>query len=448
MKVLLINPIFERRIGKGKISTILPPLGLGYLAAVLRENKIDVRILDMTALNLSISKVLEYVGNYKPDVIGFSITTPLIYQSFVIAEKIRNHYSEIKIVFGGPHPTILPGESLKKDFVDFVVIGEGEITFLELVKELEKKNPNFKKINGLAFKTKEKIIKNKERERIKNFDELPFPAVDLLPLEKYVSADSKYKKFMTILTSRGCPGRCTYCNKLIFGYTCYMRSAENIIKEIEILNKKYGYKEFHIVDDLFTNNRERVVDFCNLILKKNLKIKWKCGNGVRVNTIDLELLKLMKRAGCYSLSYGIESGNQDILNKMRKGQTLEQCKNAVKLTKQVGMECIGFFMFGNIGENRKTMEETIEFAKSLDLDIAQFHILVPYPGTESRRIIEEEGKILVDGWKNYDNLAGKAIFEHGELTKELMEKMHKKAYKEFYLRWRFIIRKILGIRSL
>ena len=450
MKVLLINPSFKRKIGKtDRISPTLPPIGLAYLASVLKKEGIDVKILDLNILNLNKKQIIKFVNEYQPEVIGLSAVTITICKVFNIAQTIKKENPKIQIVFGGPHPTSLPNESIEQEFIDFVVVGEGEITFLELIKELNKKGKkNFKKIDGLVFKNKDKIIINKRREPIKDLDSLPFPAIELLPLDKYKSRDSKYRKFMTILTSRGCPGRCTFCNKLIFGDVCYMKSAENIIKEIEFLNKKYGYKEFHILDDLFTNDRKRVVDFCNLLIKKNLKIKWKCCNGIRVGTVDLELLKLMKKTGCYMLNYGAESGNQKILNKMRKGQTLKQIENAVKLTKKAGINCGCCFMFGNLGENEETMQQTIDFAKKLNPDIAMFSILIPYPGTPVRTVIEKEGKIFIENWEEYDNFEGKAIFEHGELKKEVMEKIHKKAYKEFYLRSRYIINQIFKRRTI
>ncbi len=450
MKVLLINPSFKRKIGKTeRVSPVLPPIGLACLAGVLKKENIETRILDLNALNLTQEQTIDYIKNYNPNLIGIGAVTTTIFKSFNLAEIIKQNFPEKQIVFGGPHPTALPLESIKKNFVDFVVIGEGEITLLELTKELMKKGKkNFKKVNGLVFKKNNKIIINKLRENIKNLDSLPFPAIELLPLDKYISRDTKYKKFMSIITSRGCPGRCTFCNKKIFGYNCYMRSAENIIQEIEYLNKKYGYRDFHILDDLFTNDRKRVVDFCNFLIKKNLKIRWKCANGVRVNTVDLELLKLMKKTGCYMLNYGVESGNQKILNLMKKGQTLKQVEEAVGLTKKVGINCGCCFMFGNIGENQKTMQETIDFAKKLNPDIAMFSILIPYPGTPVRETIEKEGRIFINDWNEYDNFEGIAIFEHGELKKEIMEKMYKKAYKEFYLRPTYIIRQIFKIRNL
>jgi len=449
MSVLLINPNFKRIIGKtDRISPILPPIGLAYLAAVLKKELIKVKILDSNALELNEKQIIDEINNYNPEIIGIGAVTTTICKSFNLAKVIKKRFPKIKIVFGGPHPTSLPEESIKKKFIDFVVIGEGEETTVELVKELMKNGKkNFRKIKGLVYEENKKIINNGIRRNIENLDELPFPAIELLPLDKYKSADSKHKKFMALLTSRGCYGRCTYCNKKVFGDVCHMRSAENIVKEIEFLIKKYDYNEFHILDDLFTNDRKRVVKFCNLVIKKKLNISWKCGNGIRVGTVDFELLKLMKKAGCYSLSYGIESGNQDVLNKMRKGQTLKQCENAVKWTKKAKITCFGFFMLGGIGETEETMQQTIDFAKKLNPDIALFSILTPYPGTVVKNTIEKEGKLFFKDWSDYDHFEGKATFEHGELKREMMEKKLKEAYHQFYFRPRYIISQIFKPRT-
>jgi len=447
MKVLLLNLNYRTKLGSSeKISSVLPPLGLAYLAAVLRKNLVDTEIIDMNACDYSEEDITHILGKGDVQIVGITATTPTILKAFSIAKKIKENYSKIITILGGPHPTSLPYGSIKNKSVDLVAIGEGEKTLLEVCNALKNKK-SFKGIQGLLFKKNGKIIFNKPRELIKNVDNIPFPAIDLLPSDKYYSAYSKQKKFANILTSRGCPGRCVYCNKLIFGCNVRMRSAENIIQEIKMLYNQ-GYRDFHIVDDLFTQNRERVIKFCNLLKKENLKVSWKLGNGVRVGSVDFELLKLMKSVGLYSLSYGIESGNQEILNRMKKGQTLQMCRNAVNWSSKLGLFTVGFFMIGNLGENEKTIQETIEFAKSLPLDVAQFSILVPFPGTEIRAIIEKEGKILEKDWSKYDNIEGKAFFEHGQLTKELMERMHKKAYKEFYMNPRFILRRLLKTRTL
>jgi len=449
MKILLVNPCFKRKIGDAdKLSPVLPPMGIAYLAAVLRKEGYGVRILDLNALGFNDEQMIKYIEDYSPDVVGLTAVTTTIHKAWNVLEMVKRKDPKIVTIIGGPHPTCLPEESVKKEFVDFVVVGEGERTIAEFVKELSKKSKvDFKKIEGLVFKEKGRIIKNKQRKNIEDLDSLPFPAIDLLPLDKYRSTDSKHKKFMPILTSRGCPGVCIFCNKLIFGYCCKMRSAKNIIEEISRLYK-IGYQDFHILDDLFTNDRKRVVEFCNLLIQNNIKINWKCANGVRVNTVDLELLKLMKKTGCYMLNYGVESGNQEVLNKIKKGQTLSQIETAVRLTKKVGINCGCCFIIGNLGDNEKTMQETIDFAKKLNPDIAMFSILIPYPGTPIREIIEKEGKIFVSNWDEYDNFGGKAIFEHQNNKRELMEKMYKRAYRQFYFRPEYIIRQIFKRRTL
>jgi radical SAM superfamily enzyme YgiQ (UPF0313 family) len=448
-KITLINPNFRTKLGgDDSISSILPPLGLAYIAAMLRKGGFeDINVIDMNAENLNVQQTFERIRANCPDMIGITASTPTINQVNELVNKIKEENSTLHIILGGAHPTSLPLEVMANKNVDFVAIGESEWIMLELCNTFLTDRP-LKDIKGLVWRSLDgKVNINEPMSQIEDLDSLPFPAIDLLPLDKYKSAYSKHEKFANILTSRGCPGRCIYCNKKIFGFDVRMRSAENMVKEIEFLHQTYGYKEFHIVDDLFTQDRQRVVDFCNLIIDKKLDICWKLGNGVRVGSVDLELLKLMKKAGLYSLSFGIESGNQAVLNRMKKGQTLDMCRKAVNAANDAGLFVVGFFMFGNIGEDEQTMRDTIEFAKSLPLDVAQFSILVPFPGTEVRAIIEKEGKILELDYTKYDNIDGKMLFQHGSLTPELVERMHKQAYKEFYGRPSFILRRLLRTRS-
>lgn len=449
MRILLINPNSRRKFGRSEsVSSIIHPLGLAYIAAVVRKEGYEIKILDAEALDLNDDEVLKVIDHYGPSVIGFGVKTPSINKVFNLCSRIKKNFPDKTIVLGGPHPTALPNEAIEKDSVDFVVMGEGEFSFLDLVRELEKKKKNFSNIQSLVFKEKGKVIINQRRGPIKDLDSLPYPAYDLLPLDKYKSADSRHEKFVSILTSRGCPGQCLYCNKQVFGSCVIVRSAKSLADEVEFLVKRYGFKEFHIVDDLFTINKKRVIEFCNILAERKIKIIWKCGNGVRVGTVDLELLEAMKKAGCYSISYGVESGNQEILDKMKKGQTLEQIERAVSLTKKAGIECVCFFMFGNIGENEKTMIQTIEFSKKLDPDFALFSIMVPYPATQVRKIIENEGKIFESNWDNYDHVAGKAVFEHGEIKRKLVERMYARAFREFYFRPRYILKRVLLLRTL
>jgi len=447
-KIILVNPNFRTKLGgDNSISSILPPLGLAYIASVLRTNDCDVNIIDMNAENLSVEETFNNIRKDYPDLLGITCSTPVSNQVNSVVNRIKEENKTIKIILGGAHPTSLPLEVMNNNNIDFVCVGEGENTISELCNALNN-SKDISGIDGLVWRNmKGEVIINNRRSLPEDINSFPFPAIDLLPLDKYKSAYSKHEKFANILTSRGCPGMCIYCNKQIFGFNVRMRTAANMFEEIKMLYDKYGYREFHIVDDLFTQDRKRVVEFCNIVIDSKLDICWKLGNGVRVGSVDLELLKLMKKAGLYSISFGIESGNQKILNIMKKGQTVQMCRNAVEWANEVGLFIVGFFMFGNIGETESTMKETIELAKSLPLDVAQFSILVPFPGTEVRKIIEEEGQILENDYSKYDNIDGKMLFKHGELTPELVERIHKQAYKEFYARPSFMLRRLWRTRS-
>ncbi len=446
MKILLINPGYQKVYGKSRgIAPSLPSLGLAYLAAVLDTNKHVVKIVDTQGVDEN--AIRQTIIREEPELVGIIALTPVIYEAFNVARIVKEISDKIWVVIGGPHPTVMPEESIQNPYIDFVVRGEGEETLLELVNSLGSgKEPD--NIRGITLKKDGGIVQNPGRDSIKDLDSLPFPAYHLLPMSSYSSVQTKRGRFALILTSRGCPYQCVYCNKKIFGNKFRVRSPENILAEIEFLIENYAIREFHIVDDIFTLDKKRVETFCDLIQERHLDISWKCPNGVRVDSVTKELLAKMKEAGCYSVSFGIESGNQRILDNIKKRIILEQSKNAVQWAKQAGIFTICFFMFGNLGEDRETMEETIEFAKSLGADVAQFMILVPYPGTEVRQIMEAEGRIFTDNWEEYGNLAGKAIFEHGKLTKPLMEDMFKKAYRHFYYRPGYILHKILDIRSL
>jgi radical SAM superfamily enzyme YgiQ (UPF0313 family) len=242
------------------------------------------------------------------------------------------------------------------------------------------------------------------------------------------------KNYATIVTSRGCPGTCLFCNKNIFGFAFRARSAKNVVDEMEYLYKKYNIEEFHISDDCFSWDTNRVREICNLIIKRKLKIKWACSNGIRVDRGSRDMFKLMHKAGCYRVSFGIESGDNEILKKIGKRINLSQVKKAFEYAQEAGMFTVALFMLGNYGENKETMLKTIDFAKTLKTDYAQFTIATPYPGTAFFALIEREGRFLIKDWNKFGIFEDPVVFEIGELKKELLLEMHKKAYKEFYFR--------------
>jgi len=435
IRTLLIQPSYKDWSRK-------LPLSLAYLAAVLEKEKKFVRVWDLCTDEVSDEELTKFIKENRINLVGLTSTTPVIFSVWRLAKIIKDFDKGIKIVLGGPHPSALPGESLKNDFIDFVIIGEGEKTLSELIFSLEKKS-NFNKIPGLAYKDNGAIKFNPPRKLITNLDEIPFPARHLFPFpQKYTSPGQYYKYFADILTSRGCPFSCTFCaNKAVFGKNFRARSPENILEEIIFLNKNYGIKEIHISDDNFTLDKERAKKICELIVKNKLKIKWACGNGIHAGTIDEELVKYMKKSGCYRIGIGIESGNPMVLSRLGKQITLEQVEKVVNLFKKYKIITVGFFMFGNIGENEKTMNDTINFAKKLSLDYAQFFILIPFPGTPVFNYLKQGGYLLSEDWWDYRDF-NNPVFKTEALNKDLLLKMYSKSYKEFYLRPSYVFKRI------
>lgn len=448
MKILFIKPHHKKIYKSFKcVATEYPPLGLVYIAAILEKNGYNVRIIDMSVEHMAEPELIKILKEFSPDLIGITATTATINYSFKLASICKKILPNSFMVFGGPHPTALPEESLSNKNIDVVVKAEGEYTFLELVKELEKPKPNFKKIKGIVFKNGKKFIRTGARAFIENLDELPFPARHLLPIKKYFYVDVKATPMTTMFTSRGCPRMCIYCSsRNIFGGRFRSRSAKNVVNEIEHVVDVYGIKELHFLDDTFTLDKKRVVEICKEIKKRKIDIFWCCPNGIRVNTVDKELLVQMKKVGCYSLAFGIESGSQEILNKVKKGITLDQARNAFKLCKEVGIETWGFFMLGLPGDNEKTIRKTIDFAKELDPDIAKFHITIPLPGTELFDMWKKQGIIKSEDWDDY-GIHTSNVIELPNISMKRLKKLHKQAYKEFYLRPKYIFKYLKRINS-
>ncbi|MAG10939.1 hypothetical protein CMI44_01340 [Candidatus Pacearchaeota archaeon] len=444
MKVLLIQPNYRSIYAyaqKKEITPVFPPLGLAYIAAVLQKGKIPVKILEANANDFNHEQIKKQIMEYSPDVVGITATTSLIEEAHEIAKFCPR---KIKVIIGGIHASSMPQETLEKfDRFDYLVRGEGEFTMLEFIQ----KKP-LSKIEGLSYREEEKIIHNPSRELNDKLDDLPFPARDLLPMEKYFSVGAKQTPSDYILSSRGCPYQCIFCaDHLVHGKKFRFRSPENMIQEVEELYKR-GVKDWDFVDDNFTLIMDRVEKFCDMMIEKGLnkKMSWRCANGIRVDRITPELLRRMKKAGCYMVSLGIESGNEQILKNMKKSIDLNKVRLAVKWCKEAGIETRGLFMFGNLGENKQTMEDTINFAKSLDIDTATFHITIPFPNTDYWKIIKKEGEIYPKNYRDYIAY-GNVIFNHGELSEELLIEMQKKAYRSFYFRPKIFFKALKNLNS-
>jgi anaerobic magnesium-protoporphyrin IX monomethyl ester cyclase len=361
-----------------------PPLGLGYLAGILRAHGHNVSILDCAIMKESYSKILFRVKAMNPDVVGITALSSYYGEMRILAKMLRK--LQIPVILGGIHVSTLPEYSLREIRADFVVIGEGELTTLELIdKWQERKTRN--QIKGIAYLEDGQFKLNSPRELIQNLDELPFPAWDLINPSKYPPIPHGYtlKRYPAapILTTRGCPYSCSYCASTQFWRRTFRRrSAQNIGDEIEYLVNKFKIREIHIWDDNFTLIRKHVVEFCREILKRKLDLTFVCANGVRIDSLNKELLTLMRRTGFYSLVFAIESGSQTILNRANKKIDLKVVPPMVKVAKKLGFHLPAFFMFGFPGETYRTARETIQFAKSLPLDRIAFFLVRPLPGSK------------------------------------------------------------------
>ena len=431
MKVVLINP-------PGKSSFLTPPLGLMYVASSLKKAGKTPRILDFMLDDFKEDFLFENIKDAK--YIGISAVTPLIHSAISLASLIKKRFPEKKIILGGPHASLLPKETLEKGkCIDYIIKGEGEERIVSLIDYLEGRKVE---LDGVVFSRGEKIIDLPITGLIENLDAIPFPDRSLIPFERYSDKlNSRRKPACTMITSRGCPFWCIYCSKPIFGNTVRQRSPENIIEEIKYLKEKYNVKEIIFYDDSFTINREHTIRLCQMIIDRNMDISFKCET--RVNLVDKDLLLLMKKAGCYLMGYGIESGSQRVLDILKKNTTIEQIKEAVKTTKQAGIEVLGYFMMGIPGETEEDIKETINFSRQLDLDYAQFSIATAFPGTE----LYKTTKVKTNWSKSFYALGEKHNTSLSDVNIEKLNHYLKKAYYSFYFRPFFIINKIRRINS-
>ncbi len=454
LDVLLIYPplSLEERYGRkvGKVGGHLPPLGLAYLAGYVRSEGYKVKIIDGPASELSTEDIVERIKKDKPKMVGITSITLTFFRAVKLAEAIKKNVPETLVIAGGQHVTIMADQVFEdcKSF-DLLVIGEGELTLTEILENnrrgtLEQNKPNIK---GISYLDKNgKIVTTAPREVIKDVDSLPMAAWDLLPIKKYRPLPNNYKRLpaLSMMTSRGCPFKCTFCSaSAVFGKNIRMRSAKKIIEEIKYLIERYGIKEISFWDDTFTVNRKRMTEFCNLIITEKIDLTWGCY--ARVNTVDFELLKMMKKAGCWSVFYGYEAGSKVLLDNIKKGVTLDQIRKANQWTKDAGIEIRGSFMIALPGETPELAEQTIKFAIELDPDYAQFSITTPYPGT----VLYDEAPKYGALDANLSKYTGwEAVFvPYGYKNKEEIYKMAKHAFRAFYFRPKYVLGRIKKIRS-
>jgi radical SAM superfamily enzyme YgiQ (UPF0313 family) len=441
VSILLINPPWriKRENIWAKIGGVLPPLGLGYLASVIREQGMDVEILDMNALSIPVEDLPRHLSGKRYEWIGITATTNLVHNALRVAELARAHLPEVKVIMGGVHPTVLPEEVLSVPSVDYVVRGEGEITIAEILKGTPPEN-----IAGLSFRSDGEMIHNPDRELNPDLDSLPFPAYDLLPVGKYVPALGGYKRLpaISVITSRGCSGSCSYCNRFL-GKRVRKRSSENIIEELKLLIDRFHIKEIYFFDDSFTEFPSKVRELCEKMIEEKLDLTWSCF--ARFQFVNEDMLRAMREAGCMHISYGIESADPEILKAVNKPTDLDKVRDVVALTRKAGIETLIGFMLGLPGETKETMEKTIQLAIELDPDMVLFDITTPFPGTEMFNWAREKGYLKTGNWSEYDLYT--VVMDLPTVTEAEIREFYSRAHRRFYLRPGYLMRRSFRIRS-
>lgn len=437
MKVLLINPP-ARNLTREEVVT--PPLGLAYLASSIQPDGHRIKILDAFAQGINWNQFEEEVKKEKADLIGIGGMTPIIDNTLRAIQICRPHARYI--VTGGPHFSVHKQEFFRDcPDLDFGIAGEGEESFRILLERLEEGKDPWD-VPGLVGPENFNPPANFK----KKLDDIPFPARHLLPNESYRYALWPGKKVTTMITSRGCPYRCIFCDKSIFGSRWRARSSVNVLDEMEEVVRGLGIDSMILYDDLFTLNKERVIEICQGILERGLRFQWKCEG--RVDRVDEEMLSWLKKAGCSMIAYGVESGNQVGIDYLQKGITLSQIRRAFTLTRQAGIRPMAYFILGIPVETYAQGLETIRFAKELNPEYAQFSILSPFPGTKLYEEAKDKGWYQeVEANNPFDKDQKRPVLISENWSEERLRKILRQAHRSFYFRPNYILKKVRGIRD-
>ena len=446
MKVLLIDPpdtfSVYGRIGK-RMPPFAPSLGLAYIAATLERNSISIKLLDARGNNSTIENILEEVKKYDPHIVGITCMTPSFAISVEIAKTIKSNYNDTCIIMGGPHVTPTAKDILEKQpFVDIAVIGEGENTMLDIAKGM-----NLAEISGIAYRSNGDVVINNKRPLTRNLDTIPFPARHLYNLNSYHQPihESYGTPLTTVMTSRGCPYDCSFCSsKITFGRSIRYRSVGSVMEEIDHLIQKYRIKGIKFADDTFTLNEKRLEHLCCEIRKR--KIYW-IGNS-RVETLNKDILALMKYSGCKLLQFGVESGDPTIQRELKKTDNLEQTQRVFAWAHELKLDTAATFIFGAPSETWETVNKTITFAIQIKPTYANFFILSPYPGTEIYEYMKAHGMMRIKDWTEVKSPKYQDfIINHPRFTHQELSEIQKYAYKKFYSNKQYIFSLLTKIDS-
>lgn len=448
MNILLISGSVAGEIRYGKLKSVgsyMPPYGLLTISGMLEKEGHTVVILDGELYPLSFKLLEQAVNNHNINLIGMSVFTIGYKEAISTATRLKKVF-DIPIVVGGPHTFVDFNNFSQNVCFDYFVIGEGEITMSELAKALEA-GRDVKEIDGIATRINGQLFKNPSRKRLTDLDMLPYPAFHLLDhLTEYHPSPLGYRKrpFFPLVTSRGCPFHCVFCST-IWGHKWVGHSAEYVLGMIEYLIDAFGAKEIWFAEDTFVNKKQRVIDICQGIISRGIKLSWTCMGSI--HNLDEEMLALMKKAGCWQMQLGLESGNDEVLKFIGKKTNVEMIKNKVKMIHETSIQPRGYFILDHLTDTKKSMQDTIDLAMSLPLYSADFHLLQLPLGSKARDIAHQYGTVnynpdLLTGYSS----TGLGFIPNG-MTEEFLFKTQKKAHLKFFLRPRQIARIIFPIRS-
>lgn len=448
-EVLLVEPPPLGRYGNqrskgafGNLKTDIrwPPIDLVVIAGHLRKNGIGVRLIDGGGERLSLDALRNRIAIKEPQIVIINTSTTTIYHDLEVVSEIKKLCKNTLVGAIGVHVMALPEETLSlcKD-LDFVVFSEPEIPILNLSKTLD-----LSTTRGICYKNKDNFIKNPPEPPIQNMDELGIPAHDLLPLAIYQEPQIKRKPLTITMVSRGCINKCIFCSSHFYG-KYRLRSVENVMEEMRWITRGLGIRELKFYDDGITYNREWAETLFTKMIDEKIDLTW--NTNLRADSIDYDLAILMKRAGCHTVNMGLESANQNILNTIKKNITVERMKQSVIDCKKAGLEVCGYFVLGLPGETAETIEQTVKFAKSLDLDLVTFNITAPHPGTPFYNYLDEKGYLMTKDWSKYDTNSV-PVYGYPEMSDEEIYSLALRAYRKFYMRPKYFWKRLKRLDSL
>jgi anaerobic magnesium-protoporphyrin IX monomethyl ester cyclase len=451
-KALLINPSYSPSYGGAKasiVNPIHPTLGLATIAAVARERGHEVDILDMSWRPYDYAMVRRRIEESRPDIVGVTATTALMNQMRDLSVMIKEFAPHITVVSGGAHPSSMPFETMMESRCDVLFVGEADYSFAELMD-----GKPLPEIAGIFYRDGDQVLSTGPRAPIHNLDDLPMPAWDLYGIEDYkqISRLMARRPPVTMAEfSRGCVFTCDFCaSKVTMAKGYRKKSPERCAAEVVRMHE-LGFREFMLADDIFTSDQKWARAVCEAIIATGIDMAWSCTNGIRVESADEELFQIMRKAGCYRVSFGFESGNDEVLKKFGKGgrASVEQGRAAVNMARRAGIDTNGFFLLGLSPDTEETMRDTIEFASKIPVDMMKFGLSIAFPGTAMFNEYVAKGLVRSYDWDEYFIYTDKPLFSHKNLTIDVIQKCLDLAYKKCILyNPGFIKRRLLrGLRT-